>query len=263
VSTGGGVVTRVSSQVDSPPIVAVDGTRVYWGDEFAGMFEQPVGTNALKQLLLSDSGTSTIAVDSTSIYFTDGRSVDKMPLAGGIATPLASGAGVAPLGGGDLLGDSKNLATIAVDATGVYWANVDSAGNGSIRKVSLDGSTLTTLASGPNVTPTGGLALSGSNLYWTNGRNVVCLGATCAECPSTMCSGQCVDTSVDPGNCGGCGVACASGQVCESGACTTCPSTAPDFCNGTCTALASDPGNCGGCGNVCAAGTSCQSGTCL
>jgi hypothetical protein len=39
-----------------------------------------------------------------------------------------------------------------------------------------------------------------------------------------LCSGSLVDPSSDPKNCGGCGVACAPGDVCVAGSCrTTCP----------------------------------------
>jgi Stigma-specific protein, Stig1 len=40
----------------------------------------------------------------------------------------------------------------------------------------------------------------------------------CAD-GTTKCGGACVDTKVDLANCGGCGVACASGEVCSAGNC--------------------------------------------
>ena len=36
---------------------------------------------------------------------------------------------------------------------------------------------------------------------------------------STLCAGVCVDVNNDNSNCGGCGKACAAGQVCSQGTC--------------------------------------------
>src|SRR5512135_1698670 len=40
-------------------------------------------------------------------------------------------------------------------------------------------------------------------------------------CPArlTLCGGKCVDTKADPLNCGGCGRACRTGEVCHFGGC--------------------------------------------
>jgi len=45
------------------------------------------------------------------------------------------------------------------------------------------------------------------------------------ECDAieTDCGGTCVDTSTDPAHCGGCGVTCAPGQICNAGACGASP----------------------------------------
>jgi hypothetical protein len=45
-----------------------------------------------------------------------------------------------------------------------------------------------------------------------------------APCPTgqTRCDGTCLDTSADPQNCGGCGVACKGTDVCSASTCVTC-----------------------------------------
>ena len=51
------------------------------------------------------------------------------------------------------------------------------------------------------------------------------LAASCTvpqPCPEPLheCNGQCVDIASDRNDCGGCGVQCASGQVCSKGTCS-------------------------------------------
>lgn len=86
-------------------------------------------------------------------------------------------------------------------------------------------------------------------------------------CPPELaaCGAQCVDTSSDPSNCGGCNIACATGESCMAAACVALPPTcdAPLFlCGSQCVDTAVDQGNCGACGNACALGESCLAGTC-
>ena len=90
------------------------------------------------------------------------------------------------------------------------------------------------------------------------------------------CDGMAVNVcetpvSMDPSNCGGCGVVCPSG-ICQSGFCyedsfesdsaaSPC-GPAELLCNGVCVFAGSDPYNCGFCGNVCASGV-CDGGGCV
>jgi hypothetical protein len=41
-------------------------------------------------------------------------------------------------------------------------------------------------------------------------------------CDLTLCGAECVDTMVDRRNCGGCGMACAGGELCDAGSCVPC-----------------------------------------
>jgi hypothetical protein len=51
-------------------------------------------------------------------------------------------------------------------------------------------------------------------------------------CDQVMCGTACVDTSTDPQNCGGCGIACTDGTTCVAGACSysACVYTPPPTC---------------------------------
>jgi len=78
-----------------------------------------------------------------------------------------------------------------------------------------------------------------------------------AECSpgETMCDGECVDTSTDPGHCGACGNSCGIDEVCSDGTCAaSCTDPFVD-CDGACVDLTSDPAHCGACGNACPDGT--------
>jgi hypothetical protein len=87
------------------------------------------------------------------------------------------------------------------------------------------------------------------------------------------CGAACVDTSSNASNCGGCGRACAMGQMCASGVCATvarCPTgqtdCTPTAMTATCRSLQTDVNNCGMCSRVCPAPTegsaTCAAGTC-
>jgi hypothetical protein len=85
-----------------------------------------------------------------------------------------------------------------------------------------------------------------------------------ATCPSYMfdCGGVCFDVMGDDHNCGACGHACPSGQVCSAGACVVeCPE-GYEMCSGTCRDVTSDQYNCGACGSACLAGFVCLEGSC-
>ncbi|MEZ4408038.1 MAG: MXAN_6577-like cysteine-rich protein [Polyangiales bacterium] len=76
----------------------------------------------------------------------------------------------------------------------------------------------------------------------------------------------CVLTSTDRANCGMCGRACADGEVCSMGMCTTTCAAGLTTCgtgaSRACADLTRDPANCGACGTACAPGQACAGGTC-
>jgi len=91
-----------------------------------------------------------------------------------------------------------------------------------------------------------------------------------AQCPTgeRECGGQCVDTTRDNSNCGGCGYVCNAYTSCVGSGCqqTSCmPGQAN--CGGDagveCVDLTSDPNNCGACGNACELYATCSAGKCV
>ena len=70
-------------------------------------------------------------------------------------------------------------------------------------------------------------------------------GGSCLGVDNTCCDNQCVDTTSDQNNCGGCSMPCNSLTCCSS----SCVDT-----------MGSDDNNCGGCGTIC--NGTCNSGVC-
>jgi len=87
-----------------------------------------------------------------------------------------------------------------------------------------------------------------------------------------LCDDGCVDLQNDEGNCGACGVACASNEVCQEGTCglmTVAPGLlgilcAEDWivCDNMCYNPLIDESRCGNCETACPAGYSCMVGQC-
>ncbi len=93
-----------------------------------------------------------IAVDSSSVYWTTIDGVLKVPLDGG--TPVALVANASPSG-------------LLLDAGNLYWINdADSSAGGSILKMPVAGGTPVTLASAQLTLNS--LSVDATSVYWTN-----------------------------------------------------------------------------------------------
>jgi hypothetical protein len=118
-----------------------------------------------------------LAVDSTSVYWTNaGGTVMKAPLGGG-TTPVTLASG------------QNSPWAIAIDGTSVYWTNNPSTGTQSLMKVPLNGGTPSTLTSGAGEFY--GMILYGGTIYWANPSTatVSSLSVT-GGTPATIASGQ-------------------------------------------------------------------------
>ncbi|MFK7987845.1 MAG: hypothetical protein AB8I08_17640 [Sandaracinaceae bacterium] len=86
-------------------------------------------------------------------------------------------------------------------------------------------------------------------------------GPTGCDLGQTDCSGLCVRTDIDRTNCGGCGVVCPAGEVCDDGTCRGGCLSPRVICDDGCVDPGSDPDHCGGCDQPCPSGV-CFSGMC-
>ncbi len=135
------------------------------------------------------------------------------------------------------------------------------------------GGTTPTLCSGGCVNAQNNALACGTtcaNCEATTGKGSVCLDGTCTcnlgAIPKT-CGATCVDLAVDRLNCGSCGNACKTGEVCSGGICQLqCGGTTPQLCSGGCVNAKS---NAQACGPTCASceastgkGSVCLDGTC-
>ena len=80
--------------------------------------------------------------------------------------------------------------------------------------------------------------------------------------PEVRCANRCVNPASDPQHCGGCGIACARGQVCAGGRCDVMCPEGQARCDDRCVPIQTDRANCGACGRACPAGQVCTQGRC-
>jgi hypothetical protein len=86
------------------------------------------------------------------------------------------------------------------------------------------------------------------------------------DCPDgqSLCNGQCIDTTTDPLNCGGCEASCTlADPFCEASACVAECLPIHTECDGSCVDTETNNDHCGSCGNDCDLDESCQSGICV
>lgn len=149
-------VTSLATALSSPQNIAVDSTSVYW-TELTGDSVKKVDINGGVVTVLASglSGPREIAVDSTSVYWTEWTSGSDP---GRIQKVSKNGGAVTTLSSG--LGWPKG---IAVNPTDVYWASYGSNGN-TINKIGINGGTATTVAS--NLNGPYYLAADAGYVYW-------------------------------------------------------------------------------------------------
>jgi hypothetical protein len=158
-SSGGGAPSRGTVLVENEELVlelALDATHVYWVSNQL-LHKLPVAGGAPVEVGASEG--ETVALDATHAYFAGGirGTIAKLSKEGGSPVTIVTG--------------EKDPTSIAVDPTGVYWANWSSYDNGpvadgSIVRSALDGSNVERLAE--ELLYARGLALDADNVYFVS-----------------------------------------------------------------------------------------------
>ena len=111
VAKSGGMAKAITPAPDmaGPQALALHGGRLYWATALAIMSANVDGSD-VRALESNEQGIygNAIAVDDSFIYWGGGDGIHKLPIAGGTST---------------LVSTDSEPATLAIDATRVYWSN--------------------------------------------------------------------------------------------------------------------------------------------
>ncbi len=144
-----------------PRGIVVDLTHVYWVDYGSGSVTSAalLGSGAVSLVPGVDAGSpgpTAITSDANNVYWVDSTlgTVNQMPILGGPILTLAT--------------NQLTPVAIVVDDANVYWLDYGSvANNGSVNKAPIGSTNASTPLSSTEQQPSG-IAIYGTNLYWTD-----------------------------------------------------------------------------------------------
>jgi len=205
-------------------------------------------------------GTTTTFVGNilalTSISLNTGASVDGRALAHNGSVTMDTNTITAGTCGETTSGSSGSVGT-----TGTSGSSGTSATSATTSGTTA--STGTTATAGNSSGTTSGSTTAGSTSGNTTGSSATTGSTgTTSGCQGTICGCGCVDLNTDDQNCGACGNACATGETCSEGVCTSPCRGDTLLCGGRCVDVLTDSNDCGECGNVCASNEACSGGYC-
>ncbi len=216
--------------------------------------------------------------------------IDAVPAFCGTWTSVSTigpGIDAGPTNGSEVIADGVSPIVITATATGAApanlqytWTAVTNSGNGvTIQSNVGNGTTtdtLTVTCNSDGVDAVGSATLTLVVSDSLDGGSVVCPSSLSTVSTTVFCDKAascgtgtincndaggltCVNTSTDPANCGGCGIAVKPGCGCTGG--TQSVPAGLTLCTSACVNTQTDPNNCGTCGHSCGA-NSCVNGTC-
>jgi hypothetical protein len=149
VALAGGT-PEVIAELNLPRMLALDATSVYWTN-FNTVRKAPLGGGPAITLWVdpADYTINDLAVDATSVYWSGTTAIMKLPIEGGTPVELATGAP-----------NSLSGSSVKVNQTNVFWVGAD----GTIQTMPLGGGSKTVLATQQRDSY---IAVDAQNVYWT------------------------------------------------------------------------------------------------
>ena len=177
---GGGTSTTLASDQAGPGFIAVDPTTVYFTNDDGTVMKMAIGGGSVTILASGQGLPSGIAVAGTNVYWANQGTFVNSYYDGTVMKVAIGGGSVTTLAS-----NQADPSGIAVDGTSVYWTNYR---DGTVMKVAIGGGTVTTLASGQSYPK--GIAVDGTSAYWTNDDGTVMRVAIAGATPAIFASGQ-------------------------------------------------------------------------
>jgi hypothetical protein len=162
-----GAVVVASGQANAYAIAA-DDENVYWTTTgvSASILQAPVGGGGATVLVTSANAyPASLAVSLGQVYWADaeGDTINRVPVGGGTNVPIAGGL--------------NEPMTVLISGSEIYVALAPYGATGGIGYVPLGGGSLTSLATGQQLSNPPSIAV-GSTVYWTTETDVMTYGAT-------------------------------------------------------------------------------------
>jgi hypothetical protein len=143
-------IVGATQSIDGP--LTLDATNAYWLDSSAGiLWKAPLSGGGSPTPLSAIGGATGIAVNATSVYWSDGTLIRRVPIAGGTADTFVSG---------------TSPAALSVDGSNVYWTTA----NGNLYRQALESTSAIRLMQGPEGFKY--LAFGPATLYWSDGTHI-------------------------------------------------------------------------------------------
>jgi hypothetical protein len=162
--------TALGPAISTTACLAVDATRAYfsaYANAQAQILSVPIAGGDPSVVASGGDKYACVTIDSNGVYYFDNGSVMKAPLVGGAATALATGQHLAQ-GSPNLIASGGYLYWL----TDSYGSLDMFSGKNAIVRVSTKGGSVEVISADIGIN-TGGLAIDGTNIYYSDNSGVI------------------------------------------------------------------------------------------